>query len=108
MEINYNHKISDVVTEDIILQGKYGDLDVTGILNGSVVVKAPAHFSIHGIMNGDLQVEDGASVEIYGILKAESVQNSGKLDIIGSVTCDNITLSHVTLHPGCIVNGVHY
>ena len=36
MEINYNHKIPDVVTDDIILSGKYGDLDVTGVLNGSV------------------------------------------------------------------------
>ena len=53
MKINYNHKIPDVVTDDIILSGKYGDLDVTGVLNGSVTVKAPAYFILHGIMKGD-------------------------------------------------------
>lgn len=108
MEINYNHKIPDVVTDDIILSGKYGDLDVTGVLNGSVTVKAPAYFILHGIMKGDLLVEEGAHAAIHGVLKADAIQNRGSLDIFGTVTCQSVDLGSVVLHPGCIMNGVKY
>lgn len=108
MEINYNHKISGVVTDDIILRGTYGDLDVTGVLNGSVVVKAPAHFVIHGVMNGNLQIEDGAHVELRGILNAESIQNNGSFDVFGIISCKSIVLTNATLHACCVVNGTQY
>lgn len=108
MEINYNHKIPGVVTDDIILRGTYGNLEVTGVLNGSVVVKAPAHFVIHGVMNGNLQIEEGASVELRGILNAESIQNNGSFDVFGIISCKNIVLANATLHAGCIVNGIQH
>lgn len=108
MEINYNHKISGVVMDDIILSGTYGDLDVTGVLNGAVVVKAPAHFVVHGVMNGNLQIEDGAHVELRGILNAESIQNNGSFDVFGVISCKNIVLANATLHAGCVVNGTQY
>lgn len=109
MEINYNYKMADVVKDDIVLYGKYGDLNLIGILDGSVTVKAPAHFIISsGIMNGNLLIEEGAHTAIHGILNADAVQNHGSLDIFGIVNCQSIDLGSAVLHPGCIVNGVKY
>lgn len=108
MEINYNHVISDVETCDIVLSGNRGQLDVTGILNGSVTVKSPAVFVLHGIMNGILQIEDGASAKIYGILNSDIIQNNGSLDVYGMILCKNQIVGNSVLHDGCVVNGVQH
>lgn len=108
MDINYNHEIPDVKTENIILSGEYGNLLITGILNGAVIARAPSKLQVRGIMNGDLIVDEGASAEIRGILKATSIVCAGVLDIYGIVTCVTGIPSNAVLHKGCIVNGVKY
>lgn len=108
MDINYNHEISDVKTDNIVLSGVYGNLLVTGILNGSVIVRVPSKLQVRGIMNGDLIVDEGASAEIRGILNATSIVCSGVLDIYGIVTCRSGIPNNAVLHEGCIVNGVKY
>ena len=108
MDINYNHPIADVKTENIVLSGNRGDLLITGILNGAVVVKAPATLRIQGIMNGDLVVDEGAFVEIRGILNAKSILCAGVLDIYGIVTCASGVPRSAVFHDGCVVNGVQH
>lgn len=108
MNINYNHQIADVKTQNIVLSGSSGNLLITGILNGSIVVKAPAILHVQGIMNGDLVVDEGAFAEIRGVLNAKSILSAGVLNIYGIVTCSSGIPSNAVLHSGCIVNGVQY
>mgnify|MGYP004462165137 FL=1 len=108
MEVSCSRKITDVQDVDIVVSGRYGHLVVSGVLNGSVVVKAPAYVRIDGIMNGDLLVEDGAQAEIRGMLNAESIVCNGTLAIHGVVVCQSPIPKTATLHSGCIVNSVQY
>lgn len=108
MDVSYHHEISGVSEDNVVLSGKYGNLLVTGILNGSVVVKEPSRMDVQGIMNGDLVVEEGASAEIHGILNAKSILCSGHLDIYGVVACTSGIPDSAVLHAGCVVNGVKH
>ena len=108
MDVSYYHEITGVAEDNIILSGKNGNLLVTGILNGSVIVKEPATLNVQGIMNGDLVVEKGASAEIRGILNAKSILCPGLLDIYGVVTCASGIPDSAILHAGCVVNGVKH
>jgi len=108
VEINYNYEIRAPKSENIVLYGKNGNLLISGILNGSLVVKAPAIAQITGIMNGDLIIEDGASVELRGILNAKAIQNSGRFDVYGIISCVSGIPDTATLNAGCVVNGIKH
>lgn len=108
MDVVYHHEISGVSEDNVVLSGKYGNLLVSGILNGSAIVKGPAMIDVQGIMNGDLIVEEGATAEIRGILNARSILCSGRLDIYGIVTSANGIPDSAVLHSGCVVNGVKH
>lgn len=109
MDINYNHVIGDIQSKDIIVSGGCGNLLVSGILKGTVIVIGPAAYKLTGIMNGDLQVRDGGSTQIYGTLNANTIQClDGALEIFGIVNCNTGIPENAILHTGCIVNGTKH
>ena len=107
-EMDHHYTALDIQTDDFVVSTRRGDMDVQGILTGSVIVNQQAKFAVNGIMHGDLLVNEGATVEIRGVLDAPTILSRGQLDIYGTVICPMGVPETAVLHPGCVVNGVKY
>lgn len=105
---DYKYVVEEVLSRSFTLSGPEETMLVSGILNGSVVVKDHAHLCIRGIFNGDLTVIDGGTVEISGIFNGGQLLANSPVTISGIVTCSNPLSRNVTLSPGCIVNGIKH
>lgn len=105
---DYKYVVEKVVSRSFTLSGPEETMLVSGILNGSVVVKDNAHLCIRGIFNGDLTVVDNGTVDIFGVFNGGKLLANSPVAISGIVTCSNALSGSVILNPGCIVNGVKH
>lgn len=75
-EMDHHYTALDIQTDDFVVSTRRGDMDVQGILTGSVIVNQQAKFAVNGIMHGDLLVNEGATVEIRGVSPTFLLQGS--------------------------------
>jgi hypothetical protein len=82
----------------------HGDVHLSGIAEGPVVVRAGGSFHASGIVSNGLRVEDGGNADVSGILNGSvHVADNGRLHISGIV---NGSLSGpAILAVGCVVKG---
>ena len=83
------------------------ELDLHGIVEGSVRVVAGGILHAHGVINGNVVVATGGRADIQGTVNGAVANDGGSLTVAGVVTGAVDPRSGTTdIRPGAIVNGV--
>jgi cytoskeletal protein CcmA (bactofilin family) len=62
------------------------DQQLSGIVNGDVVVRPGCRVSISGIVNGDIIAEAGTEVLVSGIVNGRLIEQGGRAQVKGIVS----------------------
>ena len=61
------------------------DLEISGLISGTVTVPSGRHLLLHGMIAGDLIVEQDAHVTIHGTVNGVVLNHGGDVEIFGTV-----------------------
>lgn len=84
-----------------------GDVTLTGMITGDVLVRSGAHLDLNGMCCASLRVEPTGSVDLRGTVAGDVTNDGGDLHVYGVVAGKLVEHGGSTVvHPGAIVGGV--
>ncbi|GAA3718762.1 hypothetical protein GCM10022268_28800 [Sphingomonas cynarae] len=66
------HRISGILDQPLSIES---DTEVSGIVNGSITVRAGCHLLLSGMVEGDIIVEPGARLDVTGMVSGRIVNS---------------------------------
>jgi len=66
------HRISGILNQPLSIES---DTEVSGIVNGSITVRAGCHLRMSGMVEGDIIVEPGARLDVTGMVSGRIVHS---------------------------------
>ncbi len=64
------HRISGILDQSLSIES---DTEISGIVNGSITVRAGCHLLLSGMVEGDIVVEPGARLDVTGMVSGRIV-----------------------------------
>lgn len=122
MKLCDNTSLNGFYTDSIILRNNCqlrfygiieGDIEINescevyayGVIVGNILVNDKAKFYLYGKLVGDLIVSEEATAELLGEMEGDIYENSGRIELYGSLTTEATLPRNLIMHMDCRING---